>query len=76
MNVKISPSGIKGFYNSRTQKWAQICLLCVLACECHGQGSLSAACHPETGLCDCKPHVTGRQCNQCLVRRLLVITYD
>ncbi|XP_024619438.1 laminin subunit alpha-1 [Neophocaena asiaeorientalis asiaeorientalis] len=36
------------------------------ACECHGQGSLSAACHPETGLCDCKPHVTGQQCNQCL----------
>ncbi|KAB0405420.1 hypothetical protein E2I00_018925, partial [Balaenoptera physalus] len=36
------------------------------ACDCHGQGSLSAACHPETGLCDCKPHVTGRQCDRCL----------
>uniref|UniRef100_A0A8D1QRG4 Basement membrane-specific heparan sulfate proteoglycan core protein n=1 Tax=Sus scrofa TaxID=9823 RepID=A0A8D1QRG4_PIG len=36
------------------------------ACECHEQGSLSAVCHPETGLCDCKPHVTGQQCDQCL----------
>ncbi|XP_045637894.1 laminin subunit alpha-1 isoform X1 [Ursus americanus] len=36
------------------------------ACECHGKGSLSDVCHLETGLCDCKPHVTGRQCDQCL----------
>ncbi|DAA15893.1 TPA: laminin, alpha 1-like [Bos taurus] len=36
------------------------------ACECHGQGSLSAVCHPETGLCECKPHVTGQRCDQCL----------
>nr|XP_020733720.1 laminin subunit alpha-1 [Odocoileus virginianus texanus] len=36
------------------------------ACECHGQGSLSAICHPETGLCGCKPHVTGQRCDQCL----------
>ncbi|XP_054980794.1 laminin subunit alpha-1 [Sorex araneus] len=35
------------------------------ACECHGQGSLSSVCHHETGLCACKPHVTGQQCNQC-----------
>ncbi|XP_031295017.2 laminin subunit alpha-1 isoform X1 [Camelus dromedarius] len=37
------------------------------ACECHRQGSLSAICHPETGLCDCKPHVTGQRCDQCLL---------
>ncbi|XP_039701762.1 laminin subunit alpha-1 isoform X1 [Pteropus medius] len=36
------------------------------ACECHGKGSLSGVCHLETGLCDCKPHVTGQQCDQCL----------
>ncbi|XP_062932695.1 laminin subunit alpha-1 [Cynocephalus volans] len=36
------------------------------ACECHEKGSLSSVCHPETGLCDCKPHVTGQQCDQCL----------
>lgn len=48
-------------------------LVCVLACECHGKGSLSDVCHLETGLCDCKPHVTGRQCDQCLVRRPLAV---
>ncbi|XP_006164208.1 laminin subunit alpha-1 [Tupaia chinensis] len=36
------------------------------ACQCHEQGSLSAVCHHETGLCDCRPHVTGQQCDQCL----------
>ncbi|XP_007947206.1 laminin subunit alpha-1 [Orycteropus afer afer] len=35
-------------------------------CECHEKGSLSHICHLETGLCDCKPHVTGQQCDQCL----------
>ncbi|XP_032149235.1 laminin subunit alpha-1 [Sapajus apella] len=36
------------------------------ACECHEKGSHSSMCHPETGLCDCKPNVTGQQCDQCL----------
>ncbi|XP_077756139.1 laminin subunit alpha-1 [Canis aureus] len=36
------------------------------ACECHGKGSISDVCHLDTGLCDCKPHVTGQQCDQCL----------
>ncbi|XP_075388834.1 laminin subunit alpha-1 isoform X1 [Tenrec ecaudatus] len=36
------------------------------ACECQEKGSLSHICHHETGLCDCKPHVTGQQCDQCL----------
>ncbi|XP_036906226.1 laminin subunit alpha-1 isoform X2 [Sturnira hondurensis] len=35
------------------------------ACGCHGRGSLSDVCHRETGLCNCKPHVTGRRCDQC-----------
>ncbi|KAM6217502.1 laminin subunit alpha-1 [Rhynchocyon petersi] len=36
------------------------------ACECNGKGSLSPVCHRETGLCDCKPHVTGQRCDRCL----------
>ncbi|MBZ3888985.1 Laminin subunit alpha-1 [Sciurus carolinensis] len=36
------------------------------ACDCHEKGSLSDVCHLETGLCECKPHVTGQQCDQCL----------
>ncbi|EPQ08178.1 Laminin subunit alpha-1 [Myotis brandtii] len=36
------------------------------ACECHGKGSLSDVCHPETGLCSCRARVTGQQCDQCL----------
>ncbi|XP_058532986.1 laminin subunit alpha-1 isoform X2 [Ochotona princeps] len=36
------------------------------ACNCHEKGSHSGMCHPETGVCDCKPHVTGQQCDQCL----------
>ncbi|XP_066103211.1 laminin subunit alpha-1 [Saccopteryx bilineata] len=36
------------------------------ACDCHKKGSLSDICHHETGLCDCKPHVTRWQCDQCL----------
>nr|XP_051707390.1 laminin subunit alpha-1 isoform X1 [Oryctolagus cuniculus] len=36
------------------------------ACDCHEKGSRSGLCHPETGVCSCKPHVTGKQCDQCL----------
>ncbi|XP_068093303.1 laminin subunit alpha-1 [Hyperolius riggenbachi] len=35
------------------------------ACECHPQSSISSVCHHDTGLCDCKPHVLGRKCDQC-----------
>ncbi|XP_042555133.1 laminin subunit alpha-1 [Dipodomys spectabilis] len=36
------------------------------ACDCHENGSLSGVCNIDTGLCDCKAHVTGQQCDQCL----------
>uniref|UniRef100_A0A8C5LLU5 Laminin subunit alpha-1 n=1 Tax=Jaculus jaculus TaxID=51337 RepID=A0A8C5LLU5_JACJA len=36
------------------------------ACDCHENGSLSDLCHLETGFCDCKPYVTGQQCDRCL----------
>ncbi|XP_072008302.1 laminin subunit alpha-1 [Engystomops pustulosus] len=35
------------------------------ACGCHPNSSVSEICHHETGLCDCKPYVFGKQCDQC-----------
>ncbi|XP_074843522.1 laminin subunit alpha-1 isoform X4 [Carettochelys insculpta] len=35
-------------------------------CECHVNSSLSNMCHPETGVCHCKPHVIGPRCETCL----------
>ncbi|KTG40058.1 hypothetical protein cypCar_00002508, partial [Cyprinus carpio] len=39
--------------------------LCV-ACQCHSNGSLSELCHQETGQCQCRQHVVGRQCDECM----------
>ncbi|XP_004635889.1 laminin subunit alpha-1 [Octodon degus] len=36
------------------------------ACGCHEKGSLSGVCHPASGRCNCRPHVTGQRCDQCL----------
>uniref|UniRef100_A0A8C5D3E4 Basement membrane-specific heparan sulfate proteoglycan core protein n=1 Tax=Gadus morhua TaxID=8049 RepID=A0A8C5D3E4_GADMO len=35
-------------------------------CQCHTNGSLSEACHQETGQCQCREHVLGRQCDECM----------
>uniref|UniRef100_A0A674JDD3 Laminin subunit alpha-1 n=1 Tax=Terrapene triunguis TaxID=2587831 RepID=A0A674JDD3_9SAUR len=35
-------------------------------CECHVNSSLSNICHPETGLCHCKPNVVGPRCDTCV----------
>jgi coxsackievirus/adenovirus receptor len=36
------------------------------SCECDPTGSLSLLCDPLGGQCECKPHVTGRRCDQCM----------
>ncbi|XP_056150110.1 laminin subunit alpha-2 [Lampris incognitus] len=35
-------------------------------CQCHSNGSLSEVCHQETGQCQCRDHVVGRQCDECM----------
>ncbi|XP_078049383.1 wing blister isoform X2 [Augochlora pura] len=36
-------------------------------CRCSNLGSMTTACDIVTGQCQCKEHVTGRQCNQCAI---------
>uniref|UniRef100_A0A672NID3 Laminin, alpha 2 n=1 Tax=Sinocyclocheilus grahami TaxID=75366 RepID=A0A672NID3_SINGR len=36
------------------------------ACQCHTNGSFSEVCHQETGQCQCRQHVVGRQCDECM----------
>uniref|UniRef100_UPI003AAF5012 laminin subunit alpha-2 n=1 Tax=Centroberyx gerrardi TaxID=166262 RepID=UPI003AAF5012 len=35
-------------------------------CQCHSNGSLSEVCNKETGQCQCREHVVGRQCDECV----------
>lgn len=41
------------------------------ACECDPHGSVSDECHEETGQCNCRPGITGRDCSQCQTRHIL-----
>ncbi|XP_010705705.1 laminin subunit alpha-2-like [Meleagris gallopavo] len=34
-------------------------------CHCHVNGSISEICDSQTGQCECKPNVIGRQCDMC-----------
>lgn len=36
-----------------------------LLCDCYPVGSFSRACERESGQCQCKPGVIGRQCDRC-----------
>lgn len=36
-----------------------------LPCDCYPVGSFSRSCDPESGQCQCRPGVIGRQCNAC-----------
>lgn len=36
-----------------------------LPCDCYPVGSFSRSCDPESGHCQCRPGVIGRQCNMC-----------
>ncbi|KAJ8270754.1 hypothetical protein GJAV_G00118850 [Gymnothorax javanicus] len=35
-------------------------------CHCHKNGSLSEVCDQSTGQCQCRQHVVGRQCDECM----------
>lgn len=36
-----------------------------LPCDCYPVGSFTRSCDPESGQCQCRPGVIGRQCNMC-----------
>ncbi|XP_055362120.1 laminin subunit alpha-2 isoform X6 [Betta splendens] len=35
-------------------------------CQCHTNGSVSEVCSQETGQCQCRENVVGRQCDECM----------
>lgn len=45
-------------------------LSCFAACQCHTNGSVSEVCNKDTGQCQCRENVVGRQCEECMVKTL------
>uniref|UniRef100_A0A8C3AX25 Laminin subunit alpha-2 n=1 Tax=Cyclopterus lumpus TaxID=8103 RepID=A0A8C3AX25_CYCLU len=41
-------------------------------CQCHSNGSVSEVCNKETGRCQCRKNVVGRQCDECIVSGVCV----
>ncbi|CAJ1078287.1 laminin subunit alpha-2 isoform X2 [Xyrichtys novacula] len=37
-------------------------------CQCHTNGSVSEVCNKETGQCECRENVVGRQCDECMAQ--------
>lgn len=46
------------------------------SCDCNSEGIVSDECDELSGQCNCKPGVTGRQCNKCELPRHLLIDYQ
>ncbi|KAK7907204.1 hypothetical protein WMY93_015816 [Mugilogobius chulae] len=42
------------------------CTCPATTCQCHTNGSVSEVCNQETGQCQCRDNVMGRQCDECL----------
>ncbi|XP_072218688.1 laminin subunit alpha-2 [Leuresthes tenuis] len=38
------------------------------SCQCHTNGSVSGVCNKESGQCQCRENVVGRQCNKCVAQ--------
>lgn len=58
LSLSLSPSSQDNHYHP---EGSEACLLC----ECYPVGSFSRACERESGQCQCKPGVIGRQCDHC-----------
>lgn len=60
--LSLSPSRSLGRQDNHYRpEGSDTCLLC----DCYPVGSFSRACERQSGQCQCKPGVIGRQCDRC-----------
>ena len=45
-----------------------VIIITFLACACNKVGSVDQQCNRETGQCNCRTRITGRNCSVCQVR--------